>query len=103
MAQTDSVKVSISQETGTLEKTEIIDNSQYVLKRQEPINHLFKLQIGSTPTAFSRGGAIEFNVTAGYEQKIGKSLSINTLLDFGRLMKVKIVQLFQPFLNLDYI
>ena len=82
MAQTDSVKVSISQETGTLEKTEIIDNSQYVLKRQEPINHLFKLQIGSTPTAFSRSGAIEFNVTAGYEQKIGKSLSINTLLDF---------------------
>ena len=82
MAQTDSVKVSVSQETGTLEKTEIIDNSQYVLKRQDPINHLFKLQIGSTPTAFSRDGAIEFNVTAGYEQKIGKSLSLNTLLDF---------------------
>ena len=82
MAQTDSVKVSISQETGILEKLEIIDNSQYVLKRQEPINQLFKLQIGSTPTAFSRGGAIEFNVTAGYEQKIGKSLSLNTLLDF---------------------
>ena len=82
MAQTDSVKVSISQETGTLEKSEIIDNSQYVLKRQEPINHLFKLQIGSTPTDYSRGGTIEFNVTAGYERKFGKAFSVNALLDF---------------------
>lgn len=82
IAQTDSVKVSISQETGTLEKNEIIDNSQYVLKRQEPIGQLFKLQIGSTPTAFSRGGTIEFNVTAGYEKKIGKAFSVNALLDF---------------------
>ena len=81
-AQTDSVKVSVSQETGTLEKTEIIDNSQYVLKRQEPINHLFKLQIGSTPTDYSRGGTIEFNVTAGYERKFGKAFSVNALLDF---------------------
>ena len=82
IAQTDSVKVSISQETGTLEKNEIIDNSQYILKRQEPISQLFKLQIGSTPTAFSRGGTIEFNVTAGYEKKIGKAFSVNALLDF---------------------
>lgn len=81
-AQTDSVKVSVSQETGILEKTEIIDNSQYVLKRQEPINHLFKLQIGSTPTDYSRGGTIEFNVTAGYERKFGKAFSVNALLDF---------------------
>jgi hypothetical protein len=81
-AQTDSVKVSVSQETGTLEKTEIIDNSQYVLKRQEPINHLFKLQIGSTPTDYSRSGTIEFNVTAGYERKFGKAFSVNALLDF---------------------
>ena len=82
MAQTDSVKVSISQETGILEKSEIVDNSQYVLKRQEPINHLFKLQIGSTPTDYSRGGTIEFNVTAGYERKFGKAFSVNALLDF---------------------
>ena len=81
-AQTDSVKISTSEENGNLLKTEVIDNAEYVLKRQEPINHLFKLQIGSTPTAFSRGGTIEFNVTAGYEQRIGKSLSLNTLLDF---------------------
>lgn len=82
MAQTDSVKVSISQETGILEKSEIIDNSQYVLKRQEPINQLFKLQVGSTPTDYSRGGTIEFNVTAGYERKFGKAFSVNALLDF---------------------
>ena len=82
MAQTDSIKVSISQETGTLEKSEIIVNSQYVLKRQEPINQLFKLQIGSTPTDYSRGGTIEFNVTAGYERKFGKAFSVNALLDF---------------------
>jgi hypothetical protein len=81
-AQTDSVKVSVSQETGTLEKTEIIDNSQYVLKRQEPINHLFKLQIGSTPSSFSQPGTIEFNATAGYERKFGKAFSINALLDY---------------------
>lgn len=82
MAQTDSVKISISQETGTLEKPEIIDNSQYILKRQEPISNLFKLQIGSTPTDYSRGGTIEFNVTAGYERKFGKAFSVNALLDF---------------------
>ena len=85
MAQTDSVKISTSQETGILEKTEIIDNSQYVLKRQEPINHLFKLQIGSTPTDYSRGGTIEFNVTAGYERKFGKAFSVNALLDYWRV------------------
>ena len=82
MAQTDSVKISVLQEVGILEKTEIIDNSQYVLKRQEPINHLFKLQIGSTPTDYSRGGTIEFNITAGYERKFGKAFSVNALLDF---------------------
>ena len=81
-AQTDSVKISTSEENGNLLKAEVIDNAEYVLKRQEPINHLFKLQIGSIPTAFSRKGNIEFNVTAGYEQKIGKSLSINALLDY---------------------
>jgi hypothetical protein len=83
MAQTDSVKVSISQETGTLEKIEIIDNSQYVLKRQEPINQLFKLQIGLTPSSFSKPGTAELNITtAGYERKFGKAFSINALIDF---------------------
>ncbi len=81
-AQTDSVKISTSEENGNLIKTEIIDNAEYVLKRQEPINHLFKLQIGSTPTDYSRGGTIEFNVTAGYEKKFGKAFSVNALLDF---------------------
>lgn len=81
-AQTDSVKISTTEEKGTLFKNEIVDNAEYVLKRQEPINHLFKLQVGSVPTSLSRGGTIEFNVTAGYEQKITKALSINTLIDF---------------------
>ena len=84
-AQTDSVKVSTSEENGNFVKTEIIDNAEYILKRQEPINQLFKFQIGSTPNSRSSRGNIEFNVSAGYERKFGKSFSVNLMADYWKI------------------
>jgi hypothetical protein len=82
LAQTDSIKVQFSEEKGTLQTNEIIDNSAYVLRLQEPINQLFKIQLGQTPNRRSGYGNLEFNATAAYERKIGKHLSINAGIDF---------------------
>jgi hypothetical protein len=82
LAQTDSIKVQFSEEKGTLQNNEIIDNSAYVLRLQEPINQLFKIQLGQTPNRRSGYGNLEFNATATYERKIGKHLSINAGIDF---------------------
>jgi hypothetical protein len=82
MAQTDSVKVQFSEEKGTLQKTEMVDNSAYVLRLQEPANQLFKFQIGQTPNSRSSDGNLEFNLTAAYERKLGKHFSINAGLDY---------------------
>jgi hypothetical protein len=82
MAQTDSVKVQFSEEKGTLQKTEMVDNSTYVLRLQEPANQLFKFQIGQTPNSRSSDGNLEFNLTAAYERKLGKHFSINAGLDY---------------------
>jgi hypothetical protein len=82
LAQTDSVKVQFSEEKGTLQTKEVIDNSAYVLRLQEPINQLFKLQLGQTPNRRSSFGNLEFNATAAYERKLGKHFSINAGIDF---------------------
>jgi hypothetical protein len=82
LAQTDSIKVQFSEEKGTLQTNEIIDNSAYVLRLQEPINQLFKLQLGQTPNVRSSSGNLEFNATAAYERKLGKHFSINAGIDF---------------------
>jgi hypothetical protein len=82
LAQTDSIKVQFSEEKGTLQTNEIIDNSAYVLRLQEPINQLFKIQLGQTPNRRSSSGNLEFNATAAYERKLGKHFSINAGIDF---------------------
>jgi hypothetical protein len=82
LAQTDSIKVQFSEEKGTLQTNEIIDNSAYVLRLQEPISQLFKLQLGQTPNRRSGYGNLEFNATAAYERKLGKHFSINAGIDF---------------------
>lgn len=80
-AQKDSVKVTFSEEEGSLVEKKIVDNSAYFLMLQEPIKQLWKFQIGNTPTSLSSSGNLEYNLTAGYERKISKRLSINALFD----------------------
>ncbi len=75
----DSVHITHTQETGTLEKQRFIDQYDYVFMTKEPVKHLLKGGM-----LFHSGDF--FSTQFGFEKKIGESWSINLNTYFGSII-----------------
>ena len=92
-AQGDSVRITHTQETGTLENQRFIDRYDYVFMTKEPTKWMLKGYISATPlpnlslrgpsNEISSGLPQNVSYSFGYEQKIGKAFSIDLNLTGG--------------------
>lgn len=74
----DSIRITHTQEMGTLEKQTFVSEYDYVFMTQEPVNYLLKFG-----PVFNSGNTLSLQY--GLEKKIGKSWSINANTYLGSL------------------
>ena len=79
----DSVRITHTQEAGTLEKQEFVSATDYIFKTQEETKWLLKANYTGKLTGRSITGDLEYTLEMGGEIKLTPSFSINALIGYN--------------------